>query len=521
MRRCGNYKNQSKNIGSEISVLRKEVLELTRKLDHATDHRNSIDLESLILEAKILSQNNNFDFISQANLFYSIATAYSDLSYFICKTDDEILIEKQIYYFRKSIDLLNENKENCEVSHIPYINGLELALFTNYASTLDRVGRRIEAILYYRKALAINSDFSMALGNMGISYLYYAGLMYDPVLRDFLNFFAYSYLNKSLALNETLTDNALTIFKQYTDQYDTQYIEFLYSELSVPELEFDDEEEGEYKLWVLNHQLFINPLNDLYLNDLYFARDILHLPSMIVKISTTNELHGLFNQLKQEYISARYLLYEATQLIDKPHFADKDTYLVNGDYPLYSIRIEKNKLAFRALYSIFDKVAYFINDYFDLGIEEKDVNFRSIWDEEKKGRRGYRFRNILNHKENLALNAIYWISKDVFKKLYDSPKPRAKELNDIRNGLEHKFVEVYNGLLTQKVNDRINQIGLYISEHKLFDITMEIIWMVREVLINLSLAVHIEEQKRKEKKDEEIGILPNIFADIYSDEWKI
>lgn len=502
-------------------MLKKELVVLTEKLDHATDDRNSASLELLISEALELAQSNDFDFISQANLFYSIATAYSDLSYIIGELDNEDFHEKQLYYFRKSIDLLNENKWNCEASYIPYIKGLELPLFTNYASALDRVGRRIEAILYYNKALSINSDFSMAIGNLGITYWHYAELMYDPLHRDILHHFAYQYLKKSLENNEGLISEASSIFKKYIEMYDEQYIEFLETQLNIPKLTFDNVEEENYKQWVLNNNVFINPLNDLYLNEMYFASDVLHLPSMIIKLNSTHKLHGLFNQLKQEYVSARYLFYETITQIDRPHFADKDTYLINsGDYPSYSIRIEKNKLAFRSLYSIFDKTAFFINDYYELGIQEKDINFRSIWLSEKRGRYGYRYQNVLSPQDNAALNAIYWISKDIYNKLFESPKPRAKELNDIRNGFEHKYVKIYNEFFPERIDGSVDDLAVYLSESKLFDITLEIMRMVREVLINLSLAVHIEETKRKET-EENRGFLPNLQGDVYQDAWKI
>lgn len=62
------------------------------------------------------------------------------------------------------------------------------------------------------------------------------------------------------------------------------------------------------------------------------------------------------------------------------HFADKGTHLINfADYPQYGIRIEQIKSAFKILYELFDKIAYFLNSYFDLGIHERDVSFNHVW----------------------------------------------------------------------------------------------------------------------------------------------
>ena len=121
---------------------------------------------------------------------------------------------------------------------------------------------------------------------------------------------------------------------------------------------------------------------------------MLQLPPIITHIEDKLIYHGMFNQLKQEYIFARYQHYSCIQVQKKVHFADKDTYLVDfANFPQYSIRIENLKSAFKILFSLLDKIAFFINTYFNLGIKERDVSFHSIWLEEKKGNS----RFILKH----------------------------------------------------------------------------------------------------------------------------
>ena len=58
----------------------------------------------------------------------------------------------------------------------------------------------------------------------------------------------------------------------------------------------------------------------------------------------------------------------------------------NSDYALYAMGLEQVKTAFRCAYSLLDKVAYFVNDYWQLGISEEKVNFRSVWVEVPKGK---------------------------------------------------------------------------------------------------------------------------------------
>jgi hypothetical protein len=88
---------------------------------------------------------------------------------------------------------------------------------------------------------------------------------------------------------------------------------------------------------------------------------------------------GFFNQMKQEYVSVRFLLYEGLTT-DEIHYSDNDVTLINTlDYPVYSLAVEKMKFAFRVAYSLFDKIAFFLNHYTDLEIPHKKISFKTIW----------------------------------------------------------------------------------------------------------------------------------------------
>ena len=128
--------------------------------------------------------------------------------------------------------------------------------------------------------------------------------------------------------------------------------------------------------WALNHTLFLNPLNDLGPDDIA-AQDVLSLPTYRTPFDDGPTLIGFFDQMKQEFVSARWLLFEGITN-DAPHFSDKDTMLHDTlDDPGYSLSIEKTKLAFRSAYSLLDKVAFFLNDYLKLDIPLGAVSFRA------------------------------------------------------------------------------------------------------------------------------------------------
>ena len=128
---------------------------------------------------------------------------------------------------------------------------------------------------------------------------------------------------------------------------DEDYMDKLYEVLlEIPDYTYDDPIEYAYRKWALDNVLFLNTLNDLLDLKLRFAADVIQLPSITADVGAKPVFHGMFNQINQEYIYARYLSYSSLDIPGVPHYADKETYLLNlTDYPQYSIRIENLKTA--------------------------------------------------------------------------------------------------------------------------------------------------------------------------------
>lgn len=77
--------------------------------------------------------------------------------------------------------------------------------------------------------------------------------------------------------------------------------------------------------------------------------------------------HGNFDELKDEYCYARYLIFTAKNIANDQQ--DEFTTFRHVDdmsYSITNLKTNHYKSAFRSLYSIFDKIAYFINRFFDL-----------------------------------------------------------------------------------------------------------------------------------------------------------
>lgn len=457
---------------------------------------------------------------SKSLIFYSIGTAYGDLQGITASVDDKF-IGKQLYYFRKSIKLI-EDDELDKPEYLPYILAQKTALYTNYANVLDSCGRKIAAIEQLKKALLLRENFDMALGNLGRIYHHYGMLDYDEGHQDLFHYFACQTLHRAISGNDPNTHSrAKEYFKAILGKYPEQYVDdVLKDDIKFKDYSSSDLSEFAYREWCLQNALFLNTTNDLPITESAFATDALQLPDMITSIYDKPIFHGMFAQLKQEYIYARYLYYETINQENDVCFADKDTnVMAYTDYTQYSIRIEKLKTSFKTLYGMFDKIAFFIEHYFDIGIKEIDINFKTIWKESAgRGKNQYSFKNVLKPQDNIALSALYWISKDFFERFEDPPNPELKRITDIRNALEHKYVKVTWGLV-DVLQEWEDGLALYVSENELYDITFELLKILREAIIYISLCVNIEEMPKREDAKGKL-ILPMSLMN-FEDEWKI
>jgi hypothetical protein len=401
-------------------------------------------------------------------------------------------------------------------------------IFTNLANEIDTVGRFVEAQEYWNRALAMKPHFGMALGDRGHGLAGYARALYDPGHQRL--FMCRAHKSLSAALSDKAEyegpgyDDAKAVFANIRDE--------IAARIDVEKVECDtdldgyelgtSEKERAYRLWCLNNTLFLNPLNDLRPHRIA-ARDILHLPPFVTPIDEPPALFGLFNQLKQEFVTARWLYYDGTQS-DRVHFADRGVSLYDTlDYPAYSIAVEKVKAAYRLAYSLFDKIAFFLNAYLDLKLDESKVYFRRVWYVNADPKQG--LRRELDRSENWPLRGLYWLAKDLFDKNFqDITEPDAQALYDIRNQLEHRYLKVHEIYSppptspTAEARMRIDDLAYSIQRRDFEAKTLRVLRHARAGLVYLSLAMHREERRRAKGKDGMLTVPMRI--DLWEDDWK-
>jgi tetratricopeptide (TPR) repeat protein len=401
-------------------------------------------------------------------------------------------------------------------------------ILTNLGNLFNHIGRFAEALEYYDMAVAAQPDFPMAVGNKGYALFHYGASLYDQGQFALFWWYAHRLLGRAVELG--IEPAARLGFERLRLEIRTRSKPGFLEDDRPVELNAaslgDSQAEQEYRQWCLENRLFLNPLNDLgpYAGA---ARDIITIKSVVVPVSEGPYYAGFFNQIKQEYVSARYLFFDGIRSTE-PHFADRNVLLFNTmDYPVYCLAVEKQRLAFRAAYSILDKVAFFLNHYLALGIPEHRVTFKTLWYEKRAGQKALRAGFASMH--NWPLRGLFWLSKDIYEDtpgFRESIRPEARELASIRNHLEHKYLKVHDPLWPgpPDPDDKSGRALADTLAHSIYrdDLAasgLTMLKMARAALIYLSLGVHWEERQRASDRPPD-QVNPPMLLDSWEDEWK-
>lgn len=448
-----------------------------------------------------------------APIFYSLGTGNSILADYYRRKDETTeeatkYRKTSLYYFRKTLSLLKPYDVN---------QTLLLSIYTNYANGLEACGRITEALRIYRAAIMLNPKFSMAIANYGRSLKLYANLVNDSGHSKDLHCYAYQAIK--LALNnqdESFHEQAFFAFKDMIREYDTSQLrQYLSKPIRYKKYCLGRKNEQEYRLWCLKHHLYLNPLNDLLDQETAFAHDpltITHYTESVSRDDIDTRKNGeppkwfaMLNQLKEEYIFARYLCYVGSEKICNIHYADKKVKLTlsSFDYVNYSIRLEQLKAAFKTLYSTFDQIAFFINEFWSLGLGEKQADAAHV------------FKSKKYPIDNSALLAIFWSHSELVETFGEAESASEGNLRTLRNAIEHKFVKIHQYPTNDKL--QIEDDSFYhISENELKNYVLRLLELSREWILELVYGIGIEERKNANG----IDVIKLNIVD-FDDTWKV
>lgn len=499
-----------------------EIRRLGMLVDIAEDLSSRDTLEAAIAVGARLLDRDTLTSCHRATTHYFLGNAFSALrrhgrSGWALASWEQPELEREIVHLRTALSIARQ----------PDVGRLLLCqMHTNLGNLLSSCGRCTEAIAQWNEAIALDAEFAMALGNKGYGLWHYAHLTHDPGHR--LHILRESYLLLAQAVRAGVEEHNPHARAGFQDMLETIEVQYDVNELLAVMPGNDlakgwSEAERSYRLWCLERRLFLNDLNDIDIGAVA-AADVLVLPGITTRFDSPQPgILGFFNQLKQEFASARFLYYESVHRTDT-HFSDRDVTLVNTlDYPAYGIGVERVRNAFRTFYSIFDKIAFFINAYFALGIPEKRVSFRGVW--YVNGDRARGLRPEFGEPRNSGLRGLFWLTKDLYEpdsSFADAIEPDARQLATIRNHLEHKYLKLHTTARVASSNADLlgfEALAYSLSEHDFEAKTLKLMRLVRASLIYLVQAVNTEEEKRGSLRIADISI--PIAMDTFHDEWKV
>jgi hypothetical protein len=421
---------------------------------------------------------------------------------------EQATLAREIFYLRRAVSHQDFNTVTDTVRCI---------CLNNLGNRLRVAGRLIEALDCWRRVLEVQPNFGMALCNRARTLADYAEALDDIGKRGLFFWVAHKEASAALASTAVYTHQRDERTREAAKKL-KEWIEFVIDVegmTSLNPLTWTDtsttEEERTYRRWCLINCLYLNPSNDLGPHTVANT-DSMSLAAHVVPIDAPHRFESFFDQLKQEYVSARWLLYEGL-IVKNPHFSDRDVLLqATEPLPSLSLSIEKVKTAYRTSYSLFDKVGFFMNAYMELGIPEKQVSFRGLWRPPAPLGEKKPIRREFDQSGNWGFCALFWLAKDFLEKENDEvAEPQARGLSDIRNHLEHKYLRV---TVAESPTAPPDDLALMVSRGQFEGKTLHLLKLARSALIYLAIGVGLEERRRQRGRTgvpiEEIPLTPDL-----------
>lgn len=489
----------------------KEIQRISIAVDEAIANKDADSIQALTTELEaLLKRKPNSK--RKAIIHYIIGSAWSDIRHLTTYQTtpyqwEQPEFEKTISHLRQAIK---------EPGHKEHPEEVQCRMHTNLANTLSEIGRVIEAREHWNRALEVDPDFGMALGNRGKALCHLARMQYDPSHQQLLFMYAWKDLTKAVTLDFPEKE-AKELFKEDIAFIEHHFpIEFLEEaiDLNTDYSLGSTEEEQSYRKWCLDNTLFLNSMNDIGPFNIA-SKDILLTPNMTCKVGEFPPEIGRYSILKHEFTTARYMYYEGITTTED-HFSDKESVLADTlDFPVFTLAIERIKTAYLLTYSVFDKIARVLQGYLQLQDSPIPVYFYNVWCKDKENK----LRDEFIDSENWILRALYWQSKDFFyreQEYSDSIEPEAQELDTLRHCITHSFVRVHENMWSKEIEDEFPDLNLYkdkevhhITTHELKQKTLKLLKLARASLMYLIFAIRAEEVKKKaNNKDQFVPSIP-------------
>jgi tetratricopeptide (TPR) repeat protein len=363
---------------------------------------------------------------------------------------------------------------------------------TNLGNLYDEVGRPVEALRAYGRALAIDPDFGMALGNQAVTIQALAPITRYPVTHLVQ---AHQLYQQALANPDSIATAGLDGSLESFRTADDAIVRYLANTGLEDRLDQNLRHEPRDDSVLTDFARFYTRFcleQDLYLN--------LHLADRAAQASVGDEIVPplvtssedgdqeqrvadimfRLNEIIESYITARMALVQSQYVRDDFSALSEQTTLVNLlDYSASNIYVGHLKMAYKEAFSALDKIAILLNHYIGLGIPEGRCYYRTVWYEHGADGTPIDPRVVATKvkEQGWRLFGLYLLHHEVGGKYAD-----------IRNILTHRYLRVFRTVKGPR--------HTYLFED-LTTITTEILYKVKCAIIYMSLFIHSNEQSAR------------------------
>ncbi len=499
---------------AEVTKVSERLRDFGLVVDEVKYGRSSIkDIDSIVATVEGWLQDENLNTLDRLMSYYVLGQAYNTKKCLTVNPSQAMfnnsLVLKEIFCYRKTLSIAEEIRERRIWVLYKTVLGCIYQAYVYLGNLYDHLGRHQDAQYSYLLAAQMMPSDYMWKFNVGFSLGGMFGY-YENRVKPFV------------------VEQAKALLKPYLDRPETtssakQMWDRISPLKTLPlsddrEYEYTNTEKDRYAQWVNDHFLRLNAYNDVHPHSLLSQDDSLYFESLFYekeRFEESQRMMALLNEIKQEYVSARYMLYSYFVNSGTIHFSDSNVKIADVyDLCNYSYNIELAKAAFRALYSLLDKIAFALNEYLGLGIKGKDVSFSTFWYSERKTR-ALR-QEILDHSAVISLAGLLFIRNDIYGG--DESYLQADEtklLQKVRNAMEHRAIQIVDqGIFEDKGS------VLFISREEFEKVSMNLIRTVRQAIFCFVNAVsHISYDQAEEAKKQ--GIVMEQFFDEVEDSDKV
>lgn len=361
---------------------------------------------------------------------------------------------------------------------------LKLQALTNLGNSYDLMGRDLDGLAAWERALTIDADFAMACGNVGVALAGVAPFMGEhapTVVND-----AALALDLALAAPDEVLKHggpqALNHFKQVRKRLPSP------KETEAAVVRFADA----YLEWCRDRELFLHVSHRCLREDVE-KLDPLFFRKLNAGIDDEEQervksLVDAFNSIKQAYVSARYLTWlaggDGAPLRDElDAVRNRVAFLDTLEYARFGVRTGIAVHAFTAATNVLDQVAGFVHLYFGTG-RVRDVYFRTLARRRGKPAVDAELAARLQPQSfNRGLLALCDLAADL-----EQETPLA-QLLERRHTATHRFLVIHEMLLGEETGDWLERV----EWRTLRDQSVAQLQIARAALVYLARLIDINE----------------------------